>query len=88
MSGKFEITGPEFAVFGVEDFDASRQFLSLYGLTETLGEAGRSVWQALDGSGVELRRIDDPGLPTAIVAGPTGRKYVWGVADAESLEAI
>ena len=88
MSNEIEITGPEMAVFGVEDFDASRQFLGLYGLTETTREAGRSVWQALDGSGVELRRIDDPDLPDAIVSGSTGRKYVWGVADARSLEAI
>ena len=88
MSQGIEITGPEWVIFGVEDFDASRTFLELYGLSETIREDGRSVWHALDGSGVELRAIDDPYLPNAIVPGSTGRKYVWGVVDVASLEAI
>lgn len=88
MQNQIQISGPEWVIFGVEDLESSRRFLGLYGLTETLQEPGRSVWQALDGSGVELRALDDPQLPNAIVAGSSGRKYVWGVVDGASLERI
>lgn len=88
MLEDIEITGPEWVVFGVEDIEASRRFLQTYGLIETANEPGLSVWQALDGSGVELRPVDDPGLPPAVVPGSTGRQYIWGVANQQSLDAI
>lgn len=88
MANGIEITGAEWVVFGVEDFDASRRFLNTYGLTETASTSDRSVWEALDGSGVELRSITDPTLPKAVVEGSTGRLYIWGVADEASLVAI
>jgi len=88
MAKEIEITGPEWVVFGVEDFDASRRFLETYGLVETASTPSHSAWQALDGSGVELRPITDPTLPKPVVEGSTGRLYVWGVADETSLVAI
>lgn len=88
MSENMVITGAEWVVFGVEDMEGSRRFLELYGLEETPNESGRSGWRALDGSGVELRLVDDPSLPEPVVPGPTGRLYVWGVQDQRSLDAI
>lgn len=88
MANEIEITGAELVVFGVEDLHASRQFLELYGLVETTSTSSCSAWQALDGSGVELRPIMDPTLPKPVVEGSTGRLYVWGVADDASLVAI
>ena len=88
MAQEIEITGPEWVVFGVEDFDASKRFLELYGLVESGSEPRRSIWTALDGSGVELRRSDDPSLPVALVPGSTGRQYIWGVETSASLDAI
>lgn len=88
MSGKIEITGAEWVVFGVEDIEEARRFLALYGLEETLNESGRSVWCALDGSGVELRSVDDPSLPPAPIPGSTARLSVWGVANQASLDLI
>jgi catechol 2,3-dioxygenase-like lactoylglutathione lyase family enzyme len=88
MMKGIEITGVEWVVFGVEDLGASRKFLDTYGLIETASTPSRSVWEALDGSGVELRPIADPTLPRPVVEGPTGRLYIWGVADEASLVAI
>lgn len=82
------ITGPEGLLMGVDDLDACRRFLSLYGLKELeFGEKGAS-FEALDGSGVELRLLDDPSLPPANVKGPTLRASIWGVESEADLDAI
>ena len=88
MLRHINITGPEGVVFGVDDLDASRRFLELYGLTEVRREADVSVWQALDKSYLELRPTGDPTLPAAVIPGSTARKYIWGVRDEQSLQAI
>lgn len=88
MTTHFDITGVESVVFGVEDIDECRRFFEIYGLTETVNTGDLSVWEALDGSSIELRRVADPALPPAVVPGSTGRRYVWGVRNASVLEAI
>lgn len=90
-SGDFivmNITGPESLLMGVEDLAECRRFLDLYGLRELdHGEKG-ATFEALDGSGVELRLADDPSLPPANVRGPTLRAAIWGVKDKSDLDAI
>ena len=82
------IVGVDTAVFGVEDLDAARKFLTEYGMTETDHGATGASFEALDGSGVKLRRASDTSLPIANVSGSTGRETIWGVKDQASLEAI
>ncbi|MDE2597875.1 MAG: VOC family protein [Sphingomonadales bacterium] len=82
------ITGPESLIMGVDDLDASRRFLGLYGLSELDHGAAGASFEALDGSGVELRLLDDPSLPAANVRGPTLRASVWGVGSQADLDAI
>lgn len=82
------ITGPESLVMGVDDLAESRRFLNLYGLRELDHGARGASFEALDGSGVELRLLDDPSLPAANVKGPTLRAAVWGVKSAADLDAI
>jgi catechol 2,3-dioxygenase-like lactoylglutathione lyase family enzyme len=82
------ITGPESLLMGVDDLAESRRFLSLYGLRELDHGATGASFEALDGSGVELRLLDDPSLPTANVKGPTLRASIWGVKSAHDLDAI
>lgn len=82
------ITGPESLLMGVDDLAESRRFLNLYGLKELdHGDKGAS-FEALDGSGVELRLLGDPGLPAANVNGPTLRAAIWGVGGQADLDAI
>ena len=82
------IAGIEEILFGVEDMDEARRFLSLYGLEEIENSAAQSVWESLDGSRLILRLNGDASLPDAIIDGPTGRRYVWGVKDQAALDAI
>lgn len=82
------ITGPESLIMGVEDLAESRRFLTIYGLRELDHGAKGATFEALDGSGVELRLIDDPSLPAANVGGPTLRAAVWGVREQADLDAI
>lgn len=82
------IKGPDKVVFGVEDMAEARRFALQYGLDEIEGSAVGASFEALDGSGIELRLASDSSLPTAVVGGPTSRLVIWGVEDAASLQAI
>lgn len=82
------IVGVDTAIFGVEDLDAARKFIREYGMAETEHGAAGASFQALDGSGVVLRRASDTSLPIANVSGSTGRETIWGVKDKDALEAI
>ncbi|ABQ67927.1 MULTISPECIES: VOC family protein [Sphingomonadales] len=82
------ITGPEQLIMGVEDLGECRRFLNIYGLKELEAGATGASFEALDGSGVELRMADDPSLPPANVDGPTLRAAVWGVESKADLDAI
>lgn len=82
------ITGPEKLIMGVEDLAECRRFLNIYGLREMEYGATGASYEALDGSGVDLRLTGDPSLPAANVPGPTLRVAVWGVKDKSDLEAI
>ena len=82
------ITGPEGLLMGVDDLDECRRFLTLYGLKELEFGASGAAYEALDGSGVELRLLGDDSLPPAAVPGPTLRASIWGVEAAADLDAI
>lgn len=82
------ITGAEGLLFGVDDLEESRRFLTIYGLSEIRADASGASFRALDGSGVELRLIDDPDLPPAPTPGPTLRACIWGVKAQADLDAI
>ena len=83
-----DIVGVDTAIFGVDDLDAARRFCRDYGFTETEHGAAGASFEALDGTGVVLRHTSDTSLPTAAVAGPTGRETIWGVRDKAALERI
>lgn len=82
------ITGTENLLFGVEDMEACRRFLTTYGLVEIPSEGQGAKFRALDGSGVDLRPMDDPDLPAAQAPGATLRATIWGVKGREDLDAI
>ncbi|MEZ5897191.1 MAG: VOC family protein [Parvularculaceae bacterium] len=82
------ITGPEGLLMATDDLMNSHRFLTLYGLRETHSDDKSLRFEALDGSGVEVRLLDDPELPPANIGGPTLRASIWGVRELADLEAI
>lgn len=79
------IIGPDTLVFGVDDVALCEQFLTDYGLKPV----GNGRFEALDGTGVEIKHRNDPSLPSWNL--PTAnmlRKTVYGVKDASVLQLI
>lgn len=82
------ITGCEYLIFGVEDIASCEDFVMRYGLQKVESRGGFARYEALDGTGLELRLIDDPELPRVEAPGSTLRAAVWGVSTLNDLEAI
>ena len=82
------IIGPDLLVFGVDDVAACRQFLVDYGLRPVSVDERGGRFVALDGTGVEVRHKDDPGLPPPLGTASALRQTVYGVADTATLDAI
>jgi catechol 2,3-dioxygenase-like lactoylglutathione lyase family enzyme len=84
-----QIIGPDILVFGVDDVPACHEFLTAYGLEayDYTPENG-GFFLALDKTGLEIRRRDDPALPPALKTGTTLRMQVIGVKDAAVLEEV
>lgn len=78
------IIGPDALVFGVDDVDACRRYLTDYGLRD----AGNGRFEALDATAVVLRPNDDSSLPTGLGTSSMLRETVYGVADAATLDAL
>src|SRR5258707_14066837 len=75
----------ERVAYGVPNLDECVQFFEDFGL-ERLEGAGPGVrFQTLLGQVIELRPVDDPGLPLPLEDGPTLREVVWGVDTTEAL---
>lgn len=83
-----QILGPDYLVFGVEQLEACGQFLIDYGLTPVGIDDRGGLYEAIDGTGVVLRRAGDASLPAALSSGSMIRETVYGVRDEATLEAI
>ncbi|HTP38985.1 MAG TPA: VOC family protein [Steroidobacteraceae bacterium] len=82
------IIGPDYAVFGVEDLDACKQYMRDYGLIEAESSASGGIYRALDNTYIEIRKHSDKGLPPAMSPSPNVRETVYGVETKADLEAI
>lgn len=82
------ILGPDALVFGVDDLTACSQYLTDYGLqpVDINPEGGR--FEAVDGTAIVLRHINDPSLPAPMGTASMLRKTIYGVADSATLNAI
>ncbi|HDS1733463.1 VOC family protein [Pseudomonas sp. BP8] len=78
------IIGPDYLVFGVEDLPACSQYLIDYGLKPVAD----GYFEALDGTGVQLCKADDPRLPAPMGTASQLRETVYGVADEVTLQAL
>lgn len=82
------IIGPEHVVFGVDDVAACAQYLTDFGLTPVGADASGGLFEALDGTGIIIRRRDDASLPPALPTASMLRQQVYGVKDAGVLDQI
>ena len=83
-----KILGPDTLVFGVDDVTACVQYFTDYGLTPVGVSAEGGRFEGVDGTAIVIKRRDDPTLPAAMETGTMLRKTIYGVADAQSVEAI
>jgi catechol 2,3-dioxygenase-like lactoylglutathione lyase family enzyme len=83
-----KILGPDFLVFGIDDVDAGHRCAVDYGLKVVEKGAHGGTYEALDGTGIVIRRSSDPGLLPATAAKPGLRETRYGVADKATLQAI
>jgi len=82
------IVGPDSLVFGVDDVAGAVQFCTDAGLKPVGVDATGGYFEALDGTGLEIRSKDDPRLPPALKTGNMIRLTVYGVEDQAALDAI
>lgn len=80
------IIGPDTLVFGVEDTLTCSRYLLDYGLSARDADLG--AFEAMDGTGVVLRELDDPACPPALASGSSLRETIYGVRDRATLDAI
>ena len=78
------IIGPDLLIFGVDNLDDCKQFVTDYGLEEKDGNR----FESLDGTGIQIVSKDDPSLPPPLHTGSALRKTIYGVADQAALDAI
>ncbi|MFT3907578.1 MAG: VOC family protein [Steroidobacteraceae bacterium] len=75
-------------MFGVEDLEASKQYLRDYGLIEAESTPSGGIFRALDNTYIEVRKSTDLGLPPMMAPSPNVRDTVYGVQTKADIEAI
>lgn len=83
-----QIIGPDRLVFGVDNPAACADFLTDFGLTAQAADATGGVFEALDGTAIEIRAKDDARLPPPLPTSSLLRQQVYGVRSAADLDAI
>ena len=82
------ILGPDALTFGVDDVGACRDYLTAFGLNPVDVDEAGGFFEALDGTGIVVRRRDDPRLPAPLETATMLRQIVYGVADHATVDAI
>jgi catechol 2,3-dioxygenase-like lactoylglutathione lyase family enzyme len=85
------ILGIDEITYGCEDLATCRSFFSDWGLRFTGEQAGRLVFETLNGCRVivaDPTHAGEQALPPGTEEGSTLREVVWGVQDGESLGAL
>jgi catechol 2,3-dioxygenase-like lactoylglutathione lyase family enzyme len=74
--------------YGVEDLASARRFWGDFGLSLKEDSSSRLLFEAQDGSTVQVRLSEDSVLPPPVEKGPGVRESVFGVRSEEDLAAI
>lgn len=83
-----KILGLDYVVLAAEDLDACKRCIDDYGLTKVESSVSGALYEALDGTGVLLRKPNDASLPKAFAPDPNLREVRYGVADKATLESV
>jgi catechol 2,3-dioxygenase-like lactoylglutathione lyase family enzyme len=83
-----KILGPERVTYGVDDLAVAKKFWSDFGLALTEESPDRLLFETVERTSIEVRPIDAPDLPPAVVPGNTARVIAWGVESEADLEEI
>lgn len=82
------LIGIEKLVFGVEDLELCKKFWRDFGMAVVDDSPGHGLFATTSNAKVEVRRLDDPALPPALIDGSTARETIWAASDQASLDAI
>ena len=82
------ITNLDGLLYGVDDMEKSTQFYEDWGLKKVESGKNGAIFNALDGSTIELRNSGDASLPDAPISTSTVREVIWGVDDQAGVDAI
>lgn len=82
------IIGPDYLVFGVDDIEASCEYLTAFGLKPVDVTEKGGLFEALDGTGIIIRHKSDPSLPAPLPTSNMLRQQIYGVRSVEDLDKI
>lgn len=82
------IIGPDYLVFGVDNIAACTEYLTAFGLKPVEVNEKGGLFEALDGTGIVIRRKDDRTLPPPLPTATMLRQQVYGVREASDIDAI
>ncbi|MEE8332921.1 MAG: VOC family protein [Alphaproteobacteria bacterium] len=82
------ITGVESITYGCRDIETATRFLTDLGFVPVDDDSAGATHRLPDNSTVTLLPAGDPSLPPAPDEGDTAHELIWGVADADALQAI
>jgi catechol 2,3-dioxygenase-like lactoylglutathione lyase family enzyme len=83
-----DLIGVEKLVFGVEDLENCKKFWRDFGLRVLDDTPERGLFECASKAKVEVRKLDDPALPPAVVDGSTARETVWGAKDQATVDRV
>ncbi len=88
-TNRFDLTGIERVKFAVQDPENARKFASDWGLTETSASGDHFVFEAVDGSEVEIVKADMDDPSRTPVGNNNGVvEVVWGVSTHKGLREL
>ena len=82
------LTGVDGVILGVEDLDAAGRFYQNFGLSRLEAGNTRTTFETLDRTSIDLRRVEDNGLPAPVTGGSTIREIIWAAPDQAAVDAI
>ena len=74
-----KIIGVDRLVWGVDNLATASEFCRDVGLAQGSADYGRTLFSALDGTGIELCDKNDPNFPAELSSKASLRQIIWGV---------
>nr|WP_047168667.1 VOC family protein [Sphingomonas sp. Y57] len=82
------LSGVDGVILGVEDLDIAGRFYDDFGLDRLQSGHTGATFGTRDRTTIDLRRIDDNGLPPAVTGGSTIREVIWAAPDRATVDAV